>query len=65
MVLSTLCCVLTVRHVGVTCFQEDLHLIIMRKAGETTFYFYMFSELAAASIEKNETSPLAVGDRCC
>lgn len=58
LLLSNLCCVLTVRHVDVTCFQGELHLGIMGKARKTTFSFYIFSELAPTSIEKNETSQL-------
>lgn len=58
LLLSSLCCVLTVRHVDVTCFQGELHWGIMGKARKTTFFFYIFSELAPASTEKNETSQL-------
>lgn len=58
LLLSSLCCVLTVKRVDVTCFQGELHLGIMGKARKTTFFFYMFSELAPASIEKKETSQL-------
>lgn len=57
--MSNLCCVLTVRHVNVAYFQEELHLSFTGKARKTTPYFYRFSDLAPASIEKSETSQLS------
>lgn len=59
MLLSTLCCTLTVRHLDGACFQEELHLNITGKAKKTTSYCYRFSELAPASVEKSETSQLS------
>lgn len=59
MLVSSSCCILTVRHVDVACFQEELHLNITGKARETTSYFYRFSELAPASVEKSKTCQLS------
>jgi len=37
----------------------------MGKGRKTAFYFYVFSELASASTEKNKTSQLVVRGHCC